>query len=69
MRTSIKAAFILTLALAVTPSYGATRSESGTGDAVRTNRDNAIVRAIRNIGRVVVHILEQPAIPIPSSQG
>lgn len=65
MRTSTKAAFALTLALAVTPIYGATRSESGTEDAVRVNHDSPIVRAIKSIKHIIVHILEQPAVPIP----
>lgn len=65
MRTSTKAAFVLALALAVTPVYGATRSESGTDDTVRVSRDNPIVRVIRNIKHLIVHILDQPAVPIP----
>ena len=69
MRNSTRAALVLALALAVTPGYGATRSESGTEDTIRANRENPIVRVIRNIKHAIVHVLEQPAIPIPGAHG
>jgi hypothetical protein len=69
MRTSIRAALVLTLALAITPSYGATRSAGGTKSQASPGPDNPIVRALRSIKRVIVHVLEQPGVPIPGTQG
>jgi hypothetical protein len=67
MRTSIKAAVVLTLVLSLAPgaSYAATRqvnSNSGRGDD-----DSPIVRMIKNIKRLVVHILTEPTVPIPDT--
>ncbi len=67
MRTSIKAATVLTLVLSLSPgaSYAATRQiNSNSG---RAGNDGPIVRMIKNIKRVVVHILSEPTVPIPDA--
>lgn len=68
MRTSIKAAVVLTVFLVVAPnvSYAATRSSndlSGRGD-----NDSPVVRMFKIVKRFVVHILAEPTVPIPNAQ-
>ena len=65
MRTSTKAAMVLTIFLAVVPNvgYAATRLPNDT--PVRGDNDSPVVRFIKSVKRLVVHILAEPAVPIP----
>ncbi len=67
MRTSIKAAVVLILFLAVAPnvSYAATRSSNDISG--RGGNDGPVVRMIKIVTRFVVHILAEPTVPIPDA--
>jgi hypothetical protein len=66
MRTSTKAALLLTLVMAVVPgvTFAAPPNDSR---EFRSDREGPIAGAIKHIKRVIVRILEQPAVPIPST--